>query len=111
MKPFKNHVQQLRHNTTDAENHLWYFLRAKRFKGYKFRRQHMIYPFVVDFVCIQKKLIIELDGSQHVDQITYDEKRTAFLQGKGYHVLRFWNDAIFLETEAVLETIFYALEL
>jgi len=58
----KNHVRELRQKSSDAEKHLWYFLRAKRLRGYKFRRQHPIHPFVVDFVCLERKLIIELDG-------------------------------------------------
>lgn len=105
----KNYVQELRQNTTDAEMHLWYFLRAKRLKGYKFRRQHLIYPFVVDFVCVKKKLIIEIDGGQHVENSQYDERRSELLKEKGYRVLRFWNDEIFKETEIVLNEILDAL--
>ena len=91
----KNHVRELRQNSTDAERRLWHFLRAKRLKGYKFRRQHIIYPFVVDFVCLERKLIIELDGGQHAEHGHYDEKRTSYLQSKGYRVLRFWNLDVF----------------
>src|SRR5580658_1104703 len=105
----KNYVRELRQNSTDAEKHLWYYLRAKRFKGYKFRRQHLIYPYVVDFVCLEKKLIIELDGGQHDDQQAYDAKRTDFLQTKGYFVLRFWNNEVLQETDAVLNEILTAL--
>jgi very-short-patch-repair endonuclease len=102
-------VRELRKNSTDAEKHLWHFLRAKRLKGYKFRRQHLLYPFVVDFICLEKKLVVELDGGQHAEQRHYDENRTLYLQSKGYRVLRFWNNEIFQETEAVLSEILYNL--
>ena len=105
----KDHVRELRQNSTDAERRLWYFLRAKRLKGYKFRRQHLVYPFVVDFICLEKKLVVEVDGGQHAKRSCYDEKRTLFLQSKGYTVLRFWNNEIFKETEAVLSEILHNL--
>ena len=101
----KDHVRELRRNSTSSEKYLWNFLRAKRLKGYKFRRQHFIPPFVVDFVCLEKKLVIELDGEQHAEQKHYDEKRTLFLQSKGYSALRFWNSELFGGTEAVLNKI------
>ncbi|MDR3490577.1 MAG: DUF559 domain-containing protein [Gammaproteobacteria bacterium] len=104
-----NHLRELRQNTTDAEKRLWYFLRAKRLKGYKFRRQHLIYPFIVDFICLEKKLIVELNGGQHAEQLDYDMKRTHFLKGKGYVVMRFWNNEVMQETETVLNKIFHAL--
>ena len=105
----KDYVRELRQNSTNAERHLWHFLRAKRLKGYKFRRQHLVYPFVVDFICLEKKLVVELDGGQHARQGHYDEKRSLFLQSKGYTVLRFWNNEAFKETEAVLNEILYNL--
>jgi very-short-patch-repair endonuclease len=105
-----NHIRALRTNTTDAEKHLWYFLRARRLKGFKFRRQHLIYPYIVDFVCIEKKLIIELDGGQHAENFSYDEKRSLFLKSKGYRVIRFWNTEVFTETEGVLMLILRALQ-
>ena len=108
-KLMKDRVRDLRRNSTDVEKYLWHFLKAKRLNGYKFRRQHLVYPFVVDFVCLEKKLVIELDGGQHAEQDAYDEKRTLFLQSKGYSVLRFWNNVIFKETEAVLNEILYHL--
>ena len=98
----KNHVRELRQNSTDAERRLWNFLRAKRLKGYKFRRQHLIHPFIVDFICLEKRVIIELDGGQHAEKSPYDEKRALFLESKGYTVLRFWNNEVFKETEVVL---------
>jgi very-short-patch-repair endonuclease len=105
-----NHVRALRQNMTDAEIHLWYFLRARRLNGYKFRRQHLIYPYVCDFICMEKKLIIECDGSQHARENNYDKKRNDFLTSKGYRVIRFWNDAVLRETSMVLDMIFEALE-
>jgi very-short-patch-repair endonuclease len=105
----KDHVRELRKHSTDAEKHLWHFLRAKRLKGHKFRRQHLLYPFVVDFICLEKKLVVELDGGQHAEQSHYHEKRTLYLQSKGCRVLRFWNNEIFQETEAVLSEILYNL--
>ena len=101
----KNYVKTLRQNSTEAEKHLWYYLRARRLKGYKFRRQHLLYPYIVDFVCLEKKLIVELDGSQHMDQVVYDEKRSTILQSKGFVLLRFWNCDVLQETNAVLSEI------
>ncbi len=107
----QNHIRELRQNSSDAEKRLWYFLRAKRLNGYKFRRQHPIHPFVVDFVCLEKKLIIELDGGQHATQqhYDYDKDRTTFLESQGYQVIRFWNNVVFSEIRAVLDTILTAL--
>jgi very-short-patch-repair endonuclease len=104
-----NHVRELRRNSSDAEKHLWYFLRARRLGGYKFRRQYLVHPFVVDFICLERKLIIELDGGQHSLQQSYDERRSTFLREKGYRVLRFWNNVVFQETRSVLAAILYAL--
>ena len=98
-------ARKLRRNSTDAELKLWYFLRNRNLVGYKFRRQHPLPPYVVDFVCIEAKLIVELDGGQHLERIPHDEKRTAFLKSKGYCVIRFWNDDALLKTEVVLEEI------
>ncbi len=99
----------LRKASTDAENHLWYFLRKRNFNGFKFRRQYVIDRYIVDFICIRRKLIIELDGGQHAEAIAYDELRTAFLKARGYTVLRFWNNEVFTETETVLNVILDAL--
>jgi very-short-patch-repair endonuclease len=95
----------LRKNSTEAENQLWYFLRKRNFNNFKFRRQYVIDQYIVDFICIRKKLIIELDGGQHATDICYDERRTALLKSKGYTVLRFWNNEVFTEIEGVLGTI------
>jgi very-short-patch-repair endonuclease len=105
----KEKSRNLRRNSTDAERHLWYELKNRQFAKFKFRRQYVIEPYIVDFICLSKKLIIELDGSQHCEQLEYDRARTLFLQGKGYRVLRFWNDTIWREKEGVLEVILKAL--
>jgi len=84
-------ARQLRQDATIQEKCLWEVLRSHRFDGIKFRRQHPVGEFIVDFCSPAQKLIIELDGSQHLDQAGYDAKRTRFLESKGYRVLRFWN--------------------
>ncbi|RMG34993.1 MAG: DUF559 domain-containing protein [Gammaproteobacteria bacterium] len=101
----RDHARAVRHNPTDAERHLWQRLRNRQLQGFKFRRQHPVGPYIVDFLCDQAKLVVELDGGQHQAQTEYDQERTRFLERKGYRVVRFWNDQVFKETEAVLEEI------
>ena len=105
----KDYARQLRKDSSDAENYLWHRLRNNNLQGYKFRRQYPIPPYIVDFICIKRKLIIELDGGQHMDQTSYDNKRAIFLHSKGYKILRFWNVEIFTETENVINAILNAL--
>ena len=95
----------MRKNPTDAERRLWSYLRGRQGNGFKFRRQHPIGPFIVDFCCIEKKLVIELDGEQHLDAQQYDASRTEQLQKEGYRVIRFWNVAVLTNIAAVLEQI------
>lgn len=103
-------ARKLRKDSTDAERHLWYYLRAHRFYNHGFRRQHPLSKkYIADLVCLDKKLIIELDGGQHSEQQQYDAKRTAFLEAEGYRVLRFWNNEIFENMEGVLMAIADAL--
>ncbi|PIU52953.1 MAG: endonuclease domain-containing protein [Deltaproteobacteria bacterium CG07_land_8_20_14_0_80_60_11] len=90
---------------TDAERVLWYNLRDRRLGGWKFRRQHAVGPFIVDFVCLEKKLVIEVDGGQHAEMIVQDDNRTEYLSKSGYRVVRFWNNQVLQETEAVLQVI------
>jgi len=101
----------LRKNSTDAENRMWYFLRNRRLNGYKFNRQYVIEPYIVDFICRQQKLIIELDGNHHNDEstINYDQKRTLYLIDKGYQILRFWNNDVLNNINNVLEKILQSL--
>ena len=98
-------AKRLRNNPTDAENHLWFYLRAKQLHGHKFRRQQPIGNYIVDFTCMQQRLVIELDGGQHADQIKQDQLRDSWLNSQGFKVLRFWNNDVFENTEGVLETI------
>jgi len=100
----------MRQQPTEAEARLWNFLRAKQFFGLKFRRQQPWQNYIVDFVCHEIKLIIELDGGQHneADKLDYDQQRTAILELEGYQVLRFWNNDVLTNTDAVLETIHLA---
>jgi very-short-patch-repair endonuclease len=100
-----DNAKSLRSNMTDAEQKLWYYLRANRFMGLKFKRQKPVGRYIVDFICLEEKLIIELDGGQHAENITYDHNRDAWLRSQGYTVLRFWNNELFTETESVLEKI------
>ena len=98
----------LRQNMTDAEQRLWYRLRNRQLCGYKFRRQHEINHYIVDFVCNEAMLIIELDGGRHAGQVEYDECRTRYLQTVGYRVLRFWNNDALMNIESVLGVILEA---
>jgi very-short-patch-repair endonuclease len=98
-------VRPLRKKLTDAERWLWNQLRNRNFAGWKFRRQHPIGPFIVDFGCLEKKLIIEVDGGQHARKAEADANRTAFLEGKGFKIVRFWNHQVLREGTAVTEAI------
>ena len=95
-------AKNLRSNQTDCENILWQRIRAKRLNGIKFKRQVPIGRYVVDFIALSKKLVIELDGSQHFDNIKYDNKRTEDLKKLGYKVLRFWDNDIINNINDVL---------
>ena len=106
---FRDHVRQLRINQTDAERQLWTMLRSRRFAGFKFRRQQPIDHYIADFCCLEKRLIIELDGGQHASQQSYDDQRTRYLNENGFRVLRFWNNQLMAERNAVMEMIFNAL--
>jgi very-short-patch-repair endonuclease len=99
------YARSLRQEQTDAETRLWQLLRDRRFGGRKFRRQHPIPPYIVDFYCSEAHLVVEVDGGQHADSRQYDEKRTHFLEQKGSRVLRFWNHEVLNSTEAVCQAI------
>jgi very-short-patch-repair endonuclease len=98
-------ARELRKQLTDAEKRLWSRLRRNQLGGHHFRRQRPIGPFIVDFVCMAKGLIVEVDGGQHADRAEEDVSRTAYLENKGYRVLRFWNNDVLANTEGVLEVI------
>ena len=107
MRKLTARARQLRKNMTDAERLLWSKLRGKQL-GFKFKRQVPVGNYIVNFLCPSKKLVIEVDGSQHIKS-DYDRKRDKYLRSKGYAVLRFWDNEILKETEAVLQRIWYEL--
>ena len=101
-------VRHLRKTLTDAENLLWSRLRRRQLGGFRFRKQHPIGAYVADFACVEQKLVVELDGSQHLDS-RHDAARDACLREHGFRVLRFWNNDALLRTDDVLSTILAAL--
>lgn len=98
-------AKSMRHTATDAEQLMWQILRAKRFMNLKFRRQHVIAPYILDFYCHEIGLVIELDGSQHGtdDGKEYDAERTKFLEALDLKVVRYWNQDMLRRTDVVLE--------
>jgi regulatory protein len=104
------YARELRSLQTDAGSRLWHLLRDRRFFGHKFRRQHAVEDFILDFYCADQHLAIELDGGQHANQRAYDEKREPILAALGIRVVRFWNNDLLQQTEAVLQAIFDVLE-
>jgi very-short-patch-repair endonuclease len=102
-------ARQLRQRSTDAERRMWSALRNRRLMRYRFRRQHPLGDFIVDFACTEFQLAIEVDGGQHSDNAV-DTSRTAWLQSQGWKVLRFWNNDVLSNTNGVIETILRALE-
>jgi regulatory protein len=109
-RKLKTFARDLRGKSTDAESRLWYLLRDRRFTGHKFRRQHPVADYILDFYCPEQQLAIELDGGQHAEQQSYDERRAHVLAGLGIRVLRFWNHDVLQQTEAVLQVIHDALD-
>jgi len=99
------YAKELRNNTTDTERLLWRHLRNSQLEGVKFRRQQPIEAYIVDFISFDKKIVIELDGGQHSENVTYDEQRDACLRVNGYTVLRFWNNEVIQNILGVLEVI------
>jgi len=108
MKPrnsLNTFARELRTNGTDTERLLWRYLRNSQLEDVKFRRQQPIETFIVDFVSFEKRIVIELDGGQHAENLEYDEQRNACLRANGFIVLRFWNNDVIHNTEGVLEVI------
>ena len=95
---------------SDAEQVLWNVLRGRQVSDLKFRRQHPFGDYILDFVCLENKLVIEVDGGQHAQQAGYDENRTQELQAAGFCVLRFWNNEVLKEIESVKEKIWLAVQ-
>ena len=100
---------ELRKGLTPAESKLWSQLRNDQL-GVSFRRQHAIGNYIADFCAVKEKLIIELDGSQHLEQTEYDEERTKYFESLGYRVIRFWNNQVTKELDNVILAIIHALE-
>jgi very-short-patch-repair endonuclease len=98
-------ARNLRKNLTEAEKALWSRLRLKQISGHRFRRQVPIGAYVADFVCLEKRLIVEVDGGQHAEQTVHDHERTNWLRSQRFNVLRFWNHQVLQEMESVLEVI------
>ena len=94
-------ARELRKNLTEAERTLWKYLRLRQFDGNKFRRQQPIGKYIVDFVCFEKKLIVEVDGGQYNEQVIYDSERNEWLKKQGFRILRFWNNQVLKEIDGV----------
>ena len=101
-------AKRMRHEPTEAERRLWSILRVGRMDGAKFKRQEQIGDYIVDFVCFAERLIVEADGSQHVENAA-DQARDAWLKSQGFRILRFWNNDILRDTDAVGAAIHAAL--
>ncbi len=110
MKQIRSRSLSLRNNPTEVEKLLWRQLRMWQIDGYKFRRQQPLGNYIVDFVCFEKRLIVELDGGQHAEQSDYDAQRDAWLREQGFTVLRFWNNDVLNNLAAVTENIFDTLK-
>ncbi len=98
-------ARELRNSSTDAERLLWRYLRNSQLEGIKFRRQQVIEKYIVDFVSFEKRIVIELDGGQHAENIQYDERRDDCLRTNGFTVVRFWNNDVIENIEGVVEVI------
>ncbi|MFH1336921.1 MAG: endonuclease domain-containing protein [Candidatus Zixiibacteriota bacterium] len=98
-------AKKLRKKSTHAERLLWRHLKAKQLEGYKFRRQEPIGNYIVDFICFEKRIVIELDGSQHQTEKDKDRKREQWLKRQGFKVLRFWNNEVLNNMEGVYQVI------
>jgi len=102
---YKQRARELRHEATPAEAILWKQLRGRRFAGFKFRRQHVIGSFIVDFYCAEVALLLEIDGETHLGKETLDQQRQRWLEERGYRVIRFWNTDVYDNLEVILESI------
>lgn len=98
-------ARTFRKNATPAESRMWEFLRNRKLAGLKFRRQHPLFHYIVDFYCHEYKLVVEIDGPIHEYQLPRDQSRDQFLRDHGYHIIRFINQEVFEQTEKILHTI------
>ncbi len=105
MKNSKLRARRLRRNLTDAERRLWSILRGRRLDEFKFRRQQPLGHYIVDFICFERRLVIEVDGSHHQDRLDYDDERTRWLNSQGFEVLRLWNNQVLSDPDSVSEAI------
>ena len=96
-------ARQLRRDSTDAELALWRLVRGRRFSDYKFRRQVPLGLYIVDFVCLEQKLVVEIDGGQHSEAVGHDSARTEWLESQGFRVLRFWNNEALSNSDGIVE--------
>ncbi len=106
----RQRARELRKASTPAEQKLWQALRNRNLGDYKFRRQHPIGPYIADFFCAEVGLVIEVDGSGHLDQVQYDQDRTGWLEDQGYHVIRFWNDDVLNSLDEIAQQIIHTCE-
>ena len=106
----KQRARELRKTPTEAEQRLWQKPKRRQIGGVKFRRQHSLGPYIVDFACLERRLVVEVDGGQHVEQADADEQRTRWLESQGYTVLRFWNNEVLGQTEHVAQAVFDCVE-
>ncbi|MFH1995177.1 MAG: DUF559 domain-containing protein [Nitrospinota bacterium] len=95
----------LRNNPTDTEQFLWKHLRRRQIEGFKFRRQQPIDKYIVDFVCLENRIVIEVDGGQHAERVDIDIERDSYLRQNGFLVLRFWGNEVLTNIDGVLEVI------
>jgi very-short-patch-repair endonuclease len=105
MEELQQRARQLRQNMTEAERTLWHRIRSRQLSNTKFRRQFIVGTYIVDFICLEHRLIIEIDGGQHAQNKSYDDSRSEYLSQQGFMVLRFWNHEVLSDMEAVLEVI------
>ena len=103
-------ARELRKSPSEAERRLWAHLRYRKMNGHRFRRQHPFGWYIVDSACFERRLVVEVDGGQHAGQQAYDATGSDWLQGQGYNVLRFWNNQVMEDIEAVQSAILQALE-
>jgi very-short-patch-repair endonuclease len=109
VNPTRTRARQLRNNPADAERFLWSHLRLRQLGGHKFRRQQPLGDYIVDFACLEKRVVIEVDGGQHAEQTDYDSKRDSWLRAEGFTVLRFWNNEVLRQIDDVKQAIWTAL--
>jgi very-short-patch-repair endonuclease len=101
----RKRAKSMRRELTNAEKLFWWEVKDRRLEGHKFRRQHPIGPYIADFACIEGKLVVEVDGGQHADAVTYDQQRDSYLQAQGFRVLRFWNADVLTNMEGVIDAV------